>query len=86
MPGMSDYVIGVKNNGLAALAGAALVKAATGEDADDRELGGSEMHAQTSGLVEYLAEDDAHALSLARDVIGRLNWNARGAPVKRAAV
>ena len=83
MPGMSDYVIGVKNNGLAALAGAALVKAATGEDADERALGGSEMHAQISGLVEYLAEDDAHALSLARDVIGRLNWNARGAPVKR---
>ena len=77
MPGMSDYVIGVKHNGLAALAGAALVKAATGEEADDRELGGSEMHASTSGLVEYLAEDDAHGLAMARDVVGRLNWNNR---------
>ncbi len=76
MPGMSDYVIGVKNNGLAALAGAALVRAATGEIVDDRELGGSEMHASVSGLVEYLAEDDAHAIEMARNVIGRLNWNA----------
>ncbi len=80
MPGMSDYVIGVKENGMAALAGAALVKAATGEVANDRELGGTEMHAAVSGLVEYLADDDAHALSMARDVIGRLAWNRRAQP------
>ncbi len=77
MPGLSDYVIGVKNNGMAALAGAALVKAATGEIADERELGGSEMHASVSGLVEYLAEDDAHGIVLARDVMARLDWNAK---------
>lgn len=76
-PGMSDYVIGVKKNGMAALGGAALVKAATGEVADERELGGSEMHSQVTGLVEYLAEDDAHALLLARDLMGRLGWNDR---------
>ncbi len=76
MPGLSDYVVGVKENGLAALGGAALVKAATGEEANDRDLGGSEMHASTSGLVEYLADDDAHALSMARDVVEHLNWNA----------
>lgn len=75
MPGMSDYVIGVKNNGLAALAGAALVKAATGEVVDERELGGTEMHASVSGLVEYLADDDAHGILLARDVVDRLNWS-----------
>ena len=75
MPGMSDYVIGVKRNGLAALAGAALVAAATGEVVDERELGGSEMHASVSGLVEYLAEDDAHALAIAREVVGGLDWN-----------
>jgi len=75
MPGMSDYVIGVKNNGLAALAGAALVKAATGEEVDERELGGSEMHASVSGVIEYLAEDDAQAIEMARDAVGRLNWN-----------
>ena len=85
MPGMSDYVIGVKKNGLAALAGAALVRAATGEVVDDRELGGSEMHASVSGLVEYLAEDDAHAIKMARDVVGRLNWNrSMRAPVPSA--
>jgi geranyl-CoA carboxylase beta subunit len=75
-PGMSDYVIGVKNNGMAALGGAALVRAATGEIADDRDLGGSEMHASVTGLVEYLAEDDAHGIDLARDLVDRLDWNA----------
>lgn len=75
MPGMSDYVIGVKKNGLMALAGAALVKAATGETVDDRELGGTEMHASVSGTVEYLAEDDAHAIKIARDLVARLDWN-----------
>jgi geranyl-CoA carboxylase beta subunit len=74
-PGLSDYVIGVKKNGMAMLAGAALVKAATGEDADDQELGGSEMHAITTGLVEYLAEDDTHGIELAREVVAGLNWN-----------
>ena len=76
-PGMSDYVIGVKKNGMAALAGAALVRAATGEIADEQELGGSEMHASVSGLVEYLAEDDAHGILILRDLMKRLNWNAR---------
>ena len=75
-PGMSDYVVGVKKNGMAALAGAALLKAATGEIAEDAQLGGSEMHASVSGLVEYLAEDDNHGLEIARDLIGRLDWNA----------
>ena len=74
-PGLSDYVIGVKKNGMAMLAGAALVKAATGEDADDQELGSSEMHAITTGLVEYLAEDDTHGIELAREVVAGLNWN-----------
>ncbi|WP_299422936.1 carboxyl transferase domain-containing protein [uncultured Shimia sp.] len=75
MPGLSDYVIGVKKNGMAALAGAALVNAATGEVAKDADLGGAEMHATTSGLVEYLAEDDVHAIAMARRVMARLDWN-----------
>ncbi|MEM7268465.1 MAG: carboxyl transferase domain-containing protein [Pseudomonadota bacterium] len=83
MPGMSDYVIGVKKNGMAALAGAALTKAATGEEADERQLGGTEMHATVSGLVEYLAEDDAHGVEIARDVVARLGWNRRAATPKR---
>ena len=64
-PGLSDYVIGVQKNGMAALAGAALVRAATGEIADDQQLGGAQMHAQISGLVEYLARDDGHGIDIA---------------------
>ncbi|WP_270725046.1 acyl-CoA carboxylase subunit beta [Shimia sp. Alg240-R146] len=75
MPGLSGYVIGVKKNGMAALAGAALVNAATGEVAKDADLGGAEMHATKSGLVEYLADDDIHAIALARRVMARLDWN-----------
>ena len=74
-PGMSDYVIGVKKNGMAALAGPALLRAATNEVANNEELGGSEMHATVSGLVEYLGDDDVHAIKITRDLIGRLNWN-----------
>ena len=76
-PGMSDYVIGVKKNGMAALGGAALVYAATGEVATDEELGGAQMHATVSGLVEYLAEDDAEGIAMARDLVARLDWNRR---------
>jgi len=74
-PGLSDYVIGVRNNGMAMLGGAALVKAATGEEATDSDLGGAEMHAVTTGLVEYLAEDDSEAIAMARDVVAGLGWN-----------
>jgi geranyl-CoA carboxylase beta subunit len=72
MPGMSDYVVGVKGNGHAYLAGPALLKAATGEEADEEQLGGCEMHSRVSGLVEYLAEDDAHGILIVRDLIARL--------------
>lgn len=80
MPGMSDYNVGVKNNGMAALGGAALVQAATGEVADERELGGSEMHAAVSGLIEYLAEDDADGIRQMREVVANLGWNEHCAP------
>lgn len=75
-PGLSDYVIAVKGRGAASLGGAALVKAATGEEADPEALAGAQMHATVSGLVEYLAEDDADAIAKARDIIARLDWNA----------
>ncbi|GAA6163071.1 acyl-CoA carboxylase subunit beta [Pelagimonas sp. KU-00592-HH] len=81
MPGLADYVVGVKKNGMAALAGAALVNAATGETANDRDLGGSEMHAATSGLVEYLAEDDAHGIEQVRAIVGQLHWNRDSKPM-----
>lgn len=79
MPGMSDYVIAVRGRGRAALGGAALVRAATGEIADEEELSGAAMHARVTGLVEYLAEDDEHALSLARDVVSSLGWSGHAA-------
>jgi geranyl-CoA carboxylase beta subunit len=80
-PGLSDYVIGVKGNGMAMLAGAALVQAATGEVAKDADLGGAEMHAEVTGLVEYLAEDDAHGIEIAREVVAGLGWPSGAAQV-----
>jgi len=76
MPGMSDYNIGVKKNGMAALGGAALVEAATGEIADERELGGTEMHAHKTGLIEYLAENDIDGIAQMRALVKSLDWNA----------
>lgn len=73
--GMSDYVIMVRGRGKAFLAGPPLLKAATGEIATDEELGGAEMHAAVSGLTEYVAEDDEHAIATARDVVAALDWN-----------
>ena len=80
MPGLSDYVVGVKSNGRAFLAGPPLLKAATGEIATEEELGGAEMHATTSGLVDYLAENDGHGVQIAREVLKRLQWNADCTP------
>jgi|TARA_B100000686_G_scaffold154576_1_gene162203 geranyl-CoA carboxylase beta subunit len=76
--GMSDYVVGVKNNGMAALAGSALLKAATGEDSSNEELGGAEMHSVITGLVEYLANDDLEAINITRDLVNKLNWQDSG--------
>ncbi len=75
MPGLSDYVIAVKNNGKAFLAGPPLLKAATGEIATEDELGGAEMHATVSGLAEYLAENDGQAVQMCRELVKRLHWN-----------
>ncbi|WP_104655614.1 acyl-CoA carboxylase subunit beta [Ralstonia insidiosa] len=80
MPGLSDYVVMVRDRARAFLAGPPLLKAATGEIATEEELGGAEMHATTSGLAEYLAEDDADALRIARELVAALDWN-RDVPV-----
>jgi len=74
MPGLSDYVVMVRGQGKAFLAGPPLLKAATGEVATDEALGGTDMHASVSGLAEYVAEDDAHALAIARDILAALPW------------
>ena len=76
MPGLSDYVVAVKERGKAFLAGPPLLKAATGEIATDEELGGAEMHSQTSGLVEYLAANDDEAVAMVRELVARFDWNA----------
>ncbi len=74
LPGLSDYVVAVRQKARIFLAGPPLVKAALGEDAVEEELGGAEMHASVSGLVEYLADDDAHGVQLARDIVESLGW------------
>jgi len=87
MPGLSDYVVMVSGRARAFLAGPPLLKAATGEIATDEELGGAQMHATVSGTAEYLAEDDADAIRIARDLMAALRWDrARLAtqPVARA--
>ena len=76
MPGMSDYVVVVRGRAKIFLAGPPLLKAATGEIADDESLGGAEMHTSVSGVAEYLAEDDADAIATARDILSRLAWNS----------
>lgn len=75
MPGLSDYVVGVKGGGKAFLAGPPLLKAATGEIASAEELGGAQMHASVTGLVEYLAQNDGEAVLMMREVVARLGWN-----------
>jgi len=76
MPGLSDYVILVRGRSNIFLAGPPLVKAAIGEDCTEEELGGAETHAQVTGLGEYLCEDDAHAIAMAREVMDKLRWDA----------
>ena len=74
-PGLSDYSIMVKQQAKMFLAGPPLLKAATGEIATDEELGGAEMHTQIAGTAEFLAEDDADGIRIARDIMGHLPWN-----------
>ncbi len=84
MPGLSDVVIMVRGRSRAFLAGPPLLKAATGEVATDEELGGAEMHCGVSGLGEYLAEDDRHALGLARAVMAHSGWAGMAARAAEA--
>ncbi|MEO1139562.1 MAG: carboxyl transferase domain-containing protein [Pseudomonadota bacterium] len=73
VPAMSDVTIIVKDQGTIFLAGPPLVKAATGEDVTAEDLGGGDVHTRLSGVADYLAEDDAHALVLARRAVAGLN-------------
>lgn len=73
VPAMSDVTIIVKEQGTIFLAGPPLVKAATGEVVTAEDLGGGDVHTRLSGVADYLAEDDAHALALARRAVSHLN-------------
>ena len=73
VPAMSDVTIIVKEQGTIFLAGPPLVKAATGEVVSAEDLGGGDVHTRLSGVADYLAEDDAHALALARRAVAGLN-------------
>ncbi len=76
VPAMSDVSIIVQGQGTIFLAGPPLVKAATGEVVSAEDLGGGDVHTRLSGVADYLAEDDAHALALARQAVGNLNDHA----------
>jgi 3-methylcrotonyl-CoA carboxylase beta subunit len=73
VPAMADESIIVKDQGTIFLGGPPLVKAATGEVVSAEDLGGADVHTRTSGVADYLAQDDRHALSIARDVVAHLN-------------
>jgi 3-methylcrotonyl-CoA carboxylase beta subunit len=78
VPAMSDEAVIVRNQGTIFLAGPPLVKAATGEVVDAEELGGGDLHTRKSGVADYLADDDDHALGIARRIVANLNWTKEG--------
>lgn len=77
VPGLSDFTVFVRHQAMAFLGGPPLVKMATGEEVDEETLGGTDMHARVSGLADYVAEDDADAIRIGREIVGRLNWRKR---------
>lgn len=77
-PGMSDYTVFVKGAARVYLGGPPLVKMAIDEDAEEESLGGAEMHARISGLADYLAEDEADACRIGRQILSHLNWRKLG--------
>jgi len=79
VPGMSDHVVMIADRSKVFLAGPPLVKMATGEESAEEALGGALMHAQTSGLADYLAIDEPDAIRLGRRIVARFNWRKLGA-------
>ena len=82
MPGMSDYVVMVKNQAKVFLAGPPLVKMATNEETDEEALGGADMHSRISGVSDYLAQNEVDALRLAREIVAGLHWPSRSASAR----
>ena len=84
VPAMSDQTIMVRNQATIFLAGPPLVKAATGEIVSAEDLGGGDMHARISGVADHLAENDNHALEIAREIVANLNLQKPDTVVKKA--
>lgn len=80
VPAMSDETIIVRNQGTIFLGGPPLVKAATGEVVSAEDLGGGDVHTRLSGVADYLAQNDAHALALAREKVRNLHWHKQSNP------
>ncbi|RMX00471.1 methylcrotonoyl-CoA carboxylase [Allofranklinella schreckenbergeri] len=80
VPAMSDETIIVKNQGTIFLGGPPLVKAATGEVVSAEDLGGGDVHTRLSGVADYLAQNDMHALALAREKVKNLQWSKAPCP------
>jgi acetyl-CoA carboxylase carboxyltransferase component len=78
LPGMSDHVVMVEGGAKVFLGGPPLVRMATGEIADEEELGGAAMHGRVSGLADHVAVDEVDALRIGRRIVARLNWRKRG--------
>ena len=85
VPGMCDYAVLVDRQAKVFLGGPPLVKMATGEEADDEELGGAEMHSRVSGLSDYFAVDELDAIRIGREIMARINWRKQGPPPGPAA-
>ncbi len=85
VPAMSDETVIVRRQGTIFLGGPPLVKAATGEEVSAEELGGAEVHARTSGVVDHYAHDDAHALAICRRIVAGLNQRKQPEVTMRAS-
>ena len=86
LPGLSDYTVMVREQGLVFLGGPPLVKMATGEEAEEEALGGAEMHSRVSGVSDFIAADEADAARIGREIVRNLNWRKLGPePARRAA-
>jgi acyl-CoA carboxylase subunit beta len=85
LPGMSDYVVMVRDQAEVFLAGPPLVRMAIGEEVDAETLGGAAMHAETSGVADFLAEDELDAIRIGRELVAALGWQKEG-PAPRTDV
>lgn len=80
VPGMCDHAVLVDRGAKVFLGGPPLVKMATGEEADDEELGGAQMHSRVSGLSDHFAVDEHDAIRIGREIMTRINWRKHGPP------